>query len=110
MKLQDVPFSFTDWSHMESQEFAGETGTSYWQTFNSADLRVRMVEYTPGFRSDHWCPRGHVLLVLEGELTIELKDGRVIKLPPRTSFQVGDDDSNPHLAYTEKGAKAFIVD
>ena len=110
MKIQDVPFAFTDWSTIESQEFKGEQATSYWRTFSSGDLRVRMVEYVPGFRSDHWCPRGHVLLVLEGELTIELKDGRVIKLPPCTSFQVGDDDSNPHLAYTEKGAKVFIVD
>jgi len=110
MKIQDVPFSFTDWSMIESQEFAGERATSYWRTFSSGELRVRMVEYAPGFRSDHWCPRGHVLLVLEGDLTIELKDGRVIKLPPRTSFQVGDDDTNPHLAYTEKGATVFIVD
>ena len=110
MNFQNVPFSFTDWGHVESQEFAGETGTSYWRTFSSADLRVRMVDYMPGFRADHWCPRGHVLLVLEGELKIELRDGRVIKLPPHTSFQVGADDSNPHLAYTEKGAKVFIVD
>jgi hypothetical protein len=110
MNIEDVPFTFTDWGQVESQEHVGESGTSYWQTFSSGELRVRMVEYTPGFRSDHWCPRGHVLLVLGGELTIELKDGQIFKLPPRTSFQVGDDESNPHLAYTDKGAKVFIVD
>ncbi|MGB7297366.1 MAG: DHCW motif cupin fold protein [Candidatus Aminicenantales bacterium] len=73
-------------------------------------MRVRIVNSSPGFRSDHWCPRGHVLLVLEGELAIELKDGRSFIMPELTSFQVGDDDANPHLAYTEKGAKVFIVD
>lgn len=110
MKITDVPFAFTDWSQQEAREYAGETGMSTWRTFTSGELRVRMVEYTPGFRSDHWCARGHVLLVLEGSLTIELKDGRVIELPPRTSFQVGDDESNPHMASTKKGATVFIVD
>jgi quercetin dioxygenase-like cupin family protein len=69
-----------------------------------------MVEYSPGFRSDHWCARGHVLLVLEGELIIELKDGQIFHMPPGTSFQAADDDVNPHLAFTDKGAKVFIVD
>ena len=27
-----------------------------------------MVEYSPGYLADHWCDRGHVLYVLEGEL------------------------------------------
>ena len=110
MKITDIPFEFMDWSKVEPEEHKGETGTSTWRVFEKGDIRVRMVEYSPGFRSDHWCPRGHVLLVLEGELVIELKDGRVINMPPGTSFQAGDDEANPHLAYTEQGAKVFIVD
>ena len=39
-----------------------------------------MVEYTPGYLADHWCDRGHVLYVLEGELDTELRDGRTFKL------------------------------
>ena len=110
MKLPQVPFVFTDWSQIEAREYPGESGTSFWWTFEKQDLRVRVVEYSPGFRSDHWCPRGHVLFVLEGELVIELKDGRRFVMPSSTSFQAGDDDRNPHLAYTETGAKVFIVD
>ena len=71
---------------------------------------MRMVEYTPGYKADHWCSRGHVLLVLEGELVTELRDGRKFVLTPGTSYQVGDDYVNPHRSYTEKGAKLFIVD
>ncbi len=71
---------------------------------------MRMVEYSPEFKSDHWCPRGHVLLVLDGELSIRLRDGREFVLTPGTSFLVGNDEANPHLAYTHKGAKVFIVD
>jgi uncharacterized cupin superfamily protein len=68
------------------------------------------VDYGPGYRADHWCGRGHVLLVLEGELTVRLKDDREFILGPGMSFTVGDDDANPHLAFSKKGAKAFIVD
>jgi len=110
MKITDVPFSTTDWNKVEPVEYKGETGTSHWRTFETGNIRVRMVEYSPGFRSDHWCGRGHVLLVLEGELVIKLKDDREFTLNSGNSFQVADDDANPHLAFAEKGAKVFIVD
>ena len=110
MKIQDVPFKTTDWSKITPVEYKGEKGTSFWRIFEDGNIRVRLVEYSPGFSSDHWCGRGHILLVLEGELVIKLKDGSEFILTPETSFQVADDDSNPHLACTEKGAKVFIVD
>lgn len=110
MKIQDVPFNVTDWSKIKPVEYKGVTGTSFWRTFEKGNMRVRMVEYSAGFKSDHWCARGHVLLVLEGELIIKLKDGQEFNLASGASFQVADDDKNPHLAYTEKGAKVFIVD
>jgi len=110
MKIQDVPFTVSEWDKISKDEYKGETGTSFWRTFEAGNIRVRIVEYSPGFKSDHWCGRGHVLLVLEGELAIELKDGRQFSLPSGTTFQVGDDDSNPHLAFTDKGAKVFLVD
>ncbi len=110
MNISQVPFTVTDWSQMEATEYKGESGTSFWWTFARGNLRVRIVEYSPGFRSDHWCPRGHVLYVLEGTLNIELKDGRIFELPAATGFQAEDDDTNPHLASSVTGAKVFIVD
>ncbi len=110
MQIQEIPFTVTDWSKIATAEYKGETGTSFWRTFEGGNIRLRMVEYTPGFRSDHWCGRGHVLLVLEGKLVIKLKDCREFHLESGMSFQAEDDDSNPHLAYTDKGAKVFIVD
>jgi quercetin dioxygenase-like cupin family protein len=73
------------------------------------NIRVRMVEYTAGYFADHWCNRGHVLLVLEGELITELSDGRKFTLKPGMSYHVAN-DANPHRSYTETGAKLFIVD
>ncbi len=110
MKLASMPFTFTDWNQVSTEEHKGEVGTSTWKTFTAGDVRVRIVEYSPSFISDHWCARGHILLVLEGEFQIRLKDGRVFDLTPGMSFQVSDDEKNPHFGLTEKGAKVFIVD
>jgi len=109
MKINDVPFCTVDWSKVEPSKHPGITGEAYWRTFEMGNIRVRMVEYTPGYLANHWCSRGHVLLVIEGELVTELSDGRKFILTPGTSYQVAD-EVNPHRSYTENGAKLFIVD
>ncbi len=109
MKIEDVPFCTTDWSTVSPTEHPGVTGKAFWRTLEIGNIRVRMVEYTPGYLADHWCSRGHVLLVLEGELITELSDGRKFKLTPGTSYQVAEDIA-PHRSYTETGAKLFVVD
>jgi len=109
MKIQNVPFNTIDWNAIIPTIHKGVTGEAYWRTFEMGNIRVRMVEYTPGYLADHWCSRGHVLLVLEGELVTELDDGRKYILTPGTSYQVAD-EANPHRSHTEKGAKLFIVD
>ena len=110
MNIENVAFTITDWKKIKPVEYPGESGTSYWRMFESGNVRVRIVEYSPGFKSDHFCSRGHILLVLEGELGIQLKNGRIFLLGPGMSFQAEDDETNPHLPYTEKGARVFIVD
>jgi hypothetical protein len=60
--------------------------------------------------ADHWCDRGHVLFVLEGELSSELKDCRVMRLSAGQSYQVSDFGDAAHRSRTETGAKLFIVD
>lgn len=109
MKIEDVPFCTTDWSQIEPTVHPGVTGQAVWRTFEQGNIRVRTVEYTPGYFADHWCSRGHVLLVLEGELVTELDDGRTFTLRPGTSYQVAE-LANPHRSHTETGAKLFIVD
>ena len=109
MEIKDVPFTVTDWADLVETIHAGESGEAFWQTFEKGNIRVRMVEYTPGYMADHWCTRGHVLLVLEGELVTELKDGRTFVLGPGMSYQVAT-ESEPHRSHTDVGAKLFIVD
>jgi quercetin dioxygenase-like cupin family protein len=109
MQILNVPFGITDWSSIEPKEHPGETGIAYWRTLEVGNIRVRMVEYSPGYLADHWCDRGHVILVLEGELTTELRNGDSYTLRPGSSYQVAD-KAAPHRSRTEKGAKLFIVD
>jgi len=109
MKMQGTPFGITDWSQIPRTERGGERGLAYWRTRQFGEIRVRMVEYTPGYLADHWCVKGHILLCTEGELHTELKDGRIFTLKPGMSYQVSD-DAEPHRSYTDIGAKLFIVD
>ena len=105
----DIPFGTTDWEGVERTEHAGETGKAYWRTRNFNNIRVRIVEYTPGYLADHWCVKGHILFCIEGELHTELDDGRVFTLRPGMSYQVAD-NAEPHRSSTDVGAKLFIVD
>ena len=109
MKMSDIPFGTTDWSGVERTEHAGETGKAYWRTRQFGAIRVRMVEYTPGYKADHWCEKGHILFCLDGELHTELADGRVFTLQPGMSYQVAD-GAEPHRSFTPGGARLFIVD
>ena len=109
MNISNIPFGTTDWLSVEPTEHSGETGMAYWRTQNFGSIRVRMVEYTPGYVADHWCTKGHILLCLEGELHTVLKDGRPFILKPGMSYQVAD-NAEPHKSSTTTGAKLFIVD
>ena len=109
MQMSAIPFGTTDWSKIPPTVHNGETGCAYWRTQNFGAIRVRMVDYTPGYRADHWCVKGHILLCLEGELVTELEDGRSFTLTPGTSYQVAD-EAEAHRSQTEGGARLFIVD
>ena len=109
MKIVDLPFGTTDWATIPPTERPGATGVARWRTREFGELRVRMVEYTPGYLADHWCTKGHVLLCLEGQLRTELADGRSFDLEPGMSYQVAD-GAEPHRSSTAVGARLFIVD
>ena len=109
MNIHHIPFGTTDWSTIEAVEKSAQAGKAFWRTQQFGDLRVRMVEYTAGYVSDHWCVKGHILLCLEGELHTELEDGRVFTLQPGMTYHVAD-NAEPHRSTSPKGAKLFIVD
>jgi quercetin dioxygenase-like cupin family protein len=109
MNIANLPFGTTDWSTIESTQHNGEVGVAHWRTRQFGPIRVRMVEYSPGYLADHWCSKGHILLCLEGELITELRDGRRFVLQPGMSYQVAD-NAEAHRSTAPNGAKLFVVD
>ena len=109
MQIENIPFGLTDWDKVPETLHPGETGSARWRTCEFGAVRVRVVEYSPGYRADHWCEKGHILYVLEGVLETELGDGRTVTLTKGTSYQVAD-GAQPHRSSTTEGARLFIVD
>jgi hypothetical protein len=109
MRMSDIPFGTTDWTSVEPTTHKGEVGVAIWRTRQFGDIRVRMVEYSAGYVSDHWCEKGHIILCVDGELHTDLRDGRSFTLKSGMSYQVAD-GSDAHRSHTAKGARLFIVD
>ena len=109
MKIVDLPFGIVDWGAVESTTHAGQTGEAHWRTRQFGEVRVRMLEYSPGYLADHWCSKGHFMLCLEGELDTELADGRRFTLRSGMSYHVAD-GAEPHRSSTRVGAKLYVVD
>jgi quercetin dioxygenase-like cupin family protein len=109
MRLSDIPFGVTDWSAVEATERRGQSGVAVSRTRVFGDVRVRRVEYSPGYVADHWCEKGHILLCLSGTLSTELEDGRRFTLTAGMSYQVAD-GAERHRSSTASGATLFIVD
>lgn len=105
-----IPFQTTDWSTIPPTQHKGETGTATWRTLQYDKIRVRMIEYSAGYKADHWCSVGHIIFCVEGEFVSHLKDGNEYVLTKGMSYQTTDDAANPHLSTSATGCKLFVVD
>lgn len=110
MKLPELPFTPVHWDALPATTHKGDPGEAIWRTLNNGDVRMRVVEYSPGYVADHWCDRGHVIYVLDGELQTELKDGRRFTFTKGMGYTVSDFGDPAHKSSTTTGAKLFIVD
>ena len=62
MKIENLPFNTIDWAALIPERKPGETGWADWRVVQFGPIRVRMLEYSPGYKADHWCSKGHILL------------------------------------------------
>ena len=109
MNINTIPFQAIDWTSIPKVEHKGETGTSFWQTIQLAHLRLRIVEYSPGYMADHWCSKGHIVECIEGEFINELKSGEKNTMKKGMVYVVSDEAST-HRSVSINGAKLFVVD
>ena len=104
-----IAYQTIDWTSIPRTEHKGETGIAYWQTRQLPGLRIRIVEYTPGYLADHWCQKGHIVHCLEGEFVNEQENGEKSVFSKGMTYIVSDDLSS-HRSRTESGAKLMIID
>lgn len=105
----NIPFQTINWDNIPKEEHPGETGTSFWQVMQLPGLRIRIVEYSPGYLADHWCQKGHILHCLEGAFESEMATGEVFKLDKGMTYVVSDELSS-HRSVSKEGVKLLIVD
>ena len=109
MRLVGAP-TVTDWSQEPMSEHSGATGHATSRTIRAGKAQMRLISYAPGYSSDSWCRKGHILFVVEGELTVEHENGRCCEIGAGMSYQVGDDYGSPHRVSSRSGATIFVVD
>ncbi|MBK6953067.1 MAG: DHCW motif cupin fold protein [Crocinitomicaceae bacterium] len=103
-----LPVSF-DWNAVPNEKAVGMRGFTSTKIKTFGNVTVRRVEYSPEYVADHWCDKGHVIFILEGQLIVEHKGGSIHSLHAGMVYMVGD-DSRAHKAKSKNGAVVFIVD
>lgn len=105
----NIAFQTIDWQSVPKTIHLGETGTATWQTLQLPGLRIRMVEYSEGYKADHWCSKGHIVHCLEGQFISESADGVQSILKKGMTYVVSDELSS-HRSATQMGVKLLIID
>lgn len=107
--MKPIAFQTIAWEEIPKTIHPGTSGVAYWQTTQLGGLRIRIVEYTPGYVADHWCQKGHIVQCLEGSFTSEMENGESFILTTGMTYIVSDNMSS-HRSVTENGAKLLIID
>lgn len=106
---QNIPFQVIQWDSIPKEEHPGEKGSSMWQTVQLPGLRMRIVEYSPGYLADHWCKKGHVVHCLDGSFISELENGESYTLTKGMCYVVSDELST-HRSFSKDGVRLLIID
>jgi hypothetical protein len=109
MTQHNIPFQVIDWAGIERTEHPGKKGTSFWRTLELSGLRIRIVTYSAGYLADHWCRKGHIVHVLQGDLITEQENGEKYLLKEGMTYVVSDNLSS-HRSVAEREVKLLIVD
>ncbi len=105
----EIPFNTINWKNIPKEEHTGEAGTSFWQIVQLGGLRIRLVEYLPGYLADHWCTKGHIVHCLEGSFVSEMENADPVMLEKGMTYVVSDGMSS-HRSYSKEGVQLLIID
>jgi hypothetical protein len=104
-----IPFQVIDWNLVSQKSHEGLQGKSFWQVFQLPELRIRIVEYSPGYIADHWCTKGHIVHCLHGSFISEMENGESFELTEGMTYIVSDEMSS-HRSISKHGVQLLIID
>ena len=109
MDFKKIKTQLIDWDKVPSAKHDGEKGYNTYKEFQTDDFRIGIGEYSPNYKSAEWCEKGHTIYCVEGEMTIQFKNGNEYLLTEGKSMLIGKNDH--HIAITKNlGAKIFVID
>lgn len=100
----DIDFPNTEWVRWEKPGANGRV-----KMVHSDGTRFRILELPPGFNEEHWCEKGHVGYVFEGEFVIQFKD-REVTCGPGMAFNIPDGDPHRSRGLESGPTVVFVVD
>lgn len=109
MKIISLQPISVNWKEIESENLMGEIGSANIKTKTFADIKVRRIIYSKNYKADHWCDKGHIVIVIDGQLIIEYKDRENNVIDAGMTYLVGD-NSRAHRAISNIGAEVFVID
>lgn len=110
MQIINVLYSEINWDEIPITKHSGETGYEWRRTFEKGNICIRLTAYSPGYKSEHWCCRGHVIHMLEGEVIFQPKTGSEKLLEKGMTCCFSDNQENPHKLYSISGSFLLIID
>lgn len=78
------------------------------KAYRNGSKQLRLVEFTSEFVEPHWCERGHVGLVLAGELEIDFR-GRVVSFPQGSGIFIPPGPASAHKARSVTSVVRLIL-
>jgi quercetin dioxygenase-like cupin family protein len=76
--------------------------------FKSGKQQLRLLEFSEGFEEAEWCVKGHAFYLLEGELTLRMKDGTIRLKQGDTGF-LGAGEEYAHKVVMNQGGRALLL-
>lgn len=78
------------------------------KAYRDGARQLRLLELTPEFTDKQWCERGHVGIVLQGELEIDFQ-GRVVNYPEGSGIFITAGAANAHKAKAVSSAVLLFL-
>lgn len=94
----------------ESLEWQAAMPGARFKVFGDGRKQMRLLEFTSEFVEPHWCEKGHIGCVLEGELEVDFR-GRIVRYAEGSGIFIPAGPASGHKARSVTPAvRLFLVE